>query len=112
MDLLIPQDEASDALLDADRGAVPELSFGAAQIGCGEAYVSRLSGTSLDPDVPLEGPADQLDQPVEPHPRAAADVDRLRDAARPGPRGPRKRRQDPVHAVRNIGVVALARPVA
>src|SRR5260370_41474037 len=56
------------------------------------------------------GLANQADQPVEPHARAAADVE---GNARAHGRavGPRYRTQDARHGVRNIGIVALTRTV-
>src|SRR2546427_4680049 len=120
MDLLVPAYEVADPLFDADPGPIIELPFGAPQIGRREAHVPRLVGVPLDSHGAPERPPDELDQAIQPHPRATANVDR--DGAptpptppaprAPGAGGPLHPRPDPVPAVRNIGIVPLARPVA
>src|SRR5881397_3356784 len=111
MNRLVPTDELPNAFLDPDRGPVPELALGAAQVRRGEADVARLVVTALDAHLAPQRLSDHLDQSVEPHPRPAADVDRLGDPRGPRPRGPVRGREDAIHAIRNIGIVALARPV-
>src|SRR5882762_2857372 len=112
MNGLVPANELPNAFLDPDRGPVPELALGAAQVRRGESYVARLVAVALDPHLAPQRPSDQLDQSVEPHTRPAADIDRLGEPPpRPRPAGPFHGGQDAVHAIRNIGIVALARPV-
>src|SRR5438046_334758 len=84
MDLLVPSYEVRDPLLDADLGPVVELAFRASQVGGRQPHVPRLVGVPLDAHASPHGPADQLDQPVQPHARAAADVS---GSARPPARG-------------------------
>src|SRR5438445_126765 len=76
-----------------------------------EPHTSRRLDVALDPHLTPQRPPDQLDQLVEPHARPAADVDRLGQPRRPRPGGPFPGGEDAVHAIRNIGIVALARPV-
>src|SRR2546430_9745318 len=108
---LVPTDELPNAFLESDRGAVPELALGTTQIRSREPHISRLVAVALDPHLTPQRPPDQLDQLVEPHARPAADVDRLGQPPPPRPRGPFHGGEDGVHAIRNIGIVALARPV-
>src|SRR5207253_3100489 len=110
MDRLVPADEESNPFLDADLGPEPELPAGAPQVGVREPHVPRLVAVALDPHRAAERASDQLDQPIQPHPGASADVDGLGDAAGPGTLGPGHGRQDPVDAIRHIGIVALVRP--
>src|ERR1051326_9282051 len=110
MHRLVPADEESNPFLYADLGPEPELPAGAPQVGVREPHVPRLIAVALDPHLAAERASDQLDQPIQPHPGAPADVDRLGDAPRPGTPGPGHGGQDPVDAIRNIGVVSLARP--
>src|SRR5207253_3804359 len=112
MDLLVPAHEVWDPLLDADLGPVVELALRAPQVGRRQPHVPRLVGVSLDAYAPPQGPPDQLDQPVQPHPRTATDVERFGAPARARTAGPLHGGKDAGHAVRNIGIVALARPVA
>src|SRR5882762_11216529 len=105
---LVPADELPNAFLDADRGAVRQLALGATQIRRGEPHVTGLVAVALDPDLAPQGPPDQLDQPVEAHPRPTTDIDRFGQPPRPGPGGPFHGGEDAVHAIRNIGIVALA----
>src|SRR5436189_258819 len=107
---LIPADELPNTFLDADRGVVPQRALGAPQVRRGKPHVTRLVAVALDPDLPPQRPPDQLDQPVEAHARPATDVDRLGEPLRPRPGGPFYGGEDAVHAIRNIGIVALARP--
>src|SRR2546430_1090845 len=89
MNPLVPADEESNPFLDADLGPEPELPAGAPQVGVREPHVPRLVAVALDPHLAAERARDELDQPVEPHPRTSADVDRLGDHARtPGGRIP------------------------
>src|SRR2546430_12503024 len=88
MDLLVPPDEVRDALLDADLGPVVELALGPPQVGGRQPHVPRLVRVPLDPHASPQGPSDQLDQPVQPHARAAADVERFGPSARAGTSGP------------------------
>src|SRR2546430_11488299 len=76
MDLLVPAYEVADPLFDADPGPIIELPFGAPQIGRREAHVPRLVGVPLDSHGAPERPPDELDQAIQPHPRATANVDR------------------------------------
>src|SRR5256884_8934611 len=108
---LVPTDELPDAFLESDRGAVPELARGTPEVGGGEPHVSRLVAVALDPHLTPQRSPDQLDQLVEPHARPAADVDRLGQPRRPRPGGPFHGGEDAVHTIRNIGIVARARPV-
>src|SRR5438067_7748527 len=108
---LVPTDELPNAFLDADRRAVRQLALSAPQVRRSQPHVTRLVAVALDPDLAPQGPPDQLDQSVEAHPRPAADVDRLGQPRRPAPAGPFHGGEDAVHAIRNIGIVALARPV-
>src|SRR6059058_6155555 len=108
---LVPTDELPNAFLESDRGAVPELALGTTQVRGREPHVSRLVAVALDPHLTPQRSPDQLDQVVEPHARPAADVDRLGQPRRPGPGGPFHGGEDAVHAIRNIGIVALARPL-
>src|SRR5438046_10748032 len=108
---LVPTDELPNAFLDADRGAVPELALGTTQVRGREPAGSRLVAVALDPHLTPQRSPDQLDQVVEPHARPAADVDRLGQPRRPRPGSPFHGGEDAVHAIRNIGIVALARPV-
>src|SRR5947199_3791603 len=115
MDLLVQAYELADPRCDADPGPIIDLPFGAPQIGRREAHVPRLVGVPLDSHGAPERPSDELDQAIQPHPRATANVDR--DGAPtpptpPPPRagGPLPRPQDPAPAVRNIGIVPLAPP--
>src|SRR2546422_3772438 len=110
MGRLVPADELPDAFLDADGGPVAELALGPAQIGGREMHVAGLVGRGLHDGLPTERAANQGEQPVESHPVAPTDVERL---APPCPAlGPIQRRHGAVHRVTNIGIVALARPVA
>src|SRR3989454_5317238 len=111
MNRLVPADELPNAFFDPDRGPVPELVLGAAQVRRREPYVSRLVVVSLDPHLTAQSPPDQRDQSVEPYARPAADVDRLGEPCRPRLGGPFHGGEDAVHAIRNIGIVALARPI-
>src|SRR5438552_5710742 len=76
MGRLVPADEVPDPFLDPDARPVAELRLGAAQVGGGEPHVPGLVGVALHLRRPAQGPPDQGDQPVEPHPRAAPDVNR------------------------------------
>src|SRR5204863_7800251 len=105
MDRLVPADEESNPFLDADLGPEPELPAGAPQVGVREPHVPRLVAVALDPHLAAERASDQLDQPIQPHPGASADVDRLGDAAGPGTPGPGHGRQAPVDPIRNKGTV-------
>src|ERR1700704_1575342 len=111
MGRLVPANELPNAFLDSDGGAVPELALSAAQVRRREPYVARLVAVTLDPYVAPQRPSDQLDQPVEPHARPATDIDRLGEPRGPRPASPLHGGQDAVHAIRNIGIVTLARPV-
>src|SRR2546430_8863829 len=74
MDRLVPADEESNPFLDADLGPEPELPAGAPQVGVREPHVPRLVTVALDPHLAAERASDQLDQPIQPHPGASADV--------------------------------------
>src|SRR5438093_7606881 len=111
MHRLVPTDELSNAFLDPDGGPVPELTLGAAQVRRGESNVARLVVTALDPHLAPQRLSDQLDQAVEPHALPAADVDRLGQPRGPRSGSPLHGGEDAIHAIRNIGIVALARPV-
>src|SRR3989442_920973 len=111
MDRLIPANEFPNAFLDADGGPVPELTLGAAQVRRGQPHVAGLLAVALDPHLAPQRPSDQLDQAVEPHAPPAADIDGLGEPRRPRPGGPFHGGQDAIHAIRNIGIVALARPL-
>src|SRR5438445_10173689 len=104
MSRLVPADEEPDPFLDADFGPEAELLAGAPQVGIREPHVPRLVAVALDPHLAAERARDQLDQSIEPHPRAPTDVDRLGDPAGAGTLGPGHGRQDPVDAIRNIGI--------
>src|SRR3989442_10153594 len=108
---LIPADELPNTFLDADRGVVPQLALGAPQVRRGKPHVARLVAVALDPDLPPQRPPDQLDQPVEAHSCPATDVDRLGGALRPPPGGPFHGGDAGLHAIRNIGIVALPPPL-
>src|SRR5256885_17252352 len=112
MDLLVPPYEVRNPFLDADLGPVVELTLRPPQVGGRQPDVPRLVGVPLDPHATPQGPSDQLDQPVQPHARAAADVERFGPSAGARTSGPFHRGKNPGHAIRNIGIVALARPVA
>src|SRR5205807_9649379 len=109
MGRLVPADEEPNPFLDADLGPEAELPAGAPRAAIREPPVPRLVAVALDPHLAAERARDQLDQPIEPHPRAAADVDRLGRPAGTGTLGPGHGRQDAVNAIRNIGIVPLAR---
>src|SRR6266540_6474599 len=113
MNRLVPADELPNAFLDPDRGPVPELALGAAQVRRGKLDVARLVAVALDPDLAPQRLPDQVDQSVESHARPAADVDRFGEPppSRPRPGSPFHGGEDAVHAIRNIGIVALTRPV-
>src|SRR3989440_8154613 len=89
MDLLVPPYEVRDPFLDADLGPVVELTLRPPQVGGRQPDVPRLVGVPLDPHATPQGPSDQLDQPVQPHARAAADVERFGPSARARTSGPR-----------------------
>src|SRR5437879_9100872 len=118
MDLLVPAYEVADPLFDADPGPIIERPFGAPQIGRREAHVPRLVGVPLDSHGAPERPSDELDQAIQPHPRATANVDR--DGAPtpptppppppPGAGGPLPRPPAPVQTLRNMRIVPLAPP--
>src|SRR5439155_21047039 len=112
MGRLVPANEQSNTFLDPYRGPIAELAFRAPQVGRGEPHVPRLVAVAFDAHVLPQGPSDQVDQPVEPHALPAADVDGLGDPGCPRPAGPLHGGQDAIHAVRNIGIVPLARPIA
>src|SRR5207302_11280036 len=112
MGRLVPADEEPNPFLDADLGPEAELPAGAPQVGIREPHVPRLVAVALDPHLAAERARDQLDQPIKPHPRAAADVDRLGRPAGTGTLGPGPGRPAGLDAIRNIGIVPLARPVA
>src|SRR5438094_8002993 len=95
MDRLVPADEESNPFLDADLGPEPELPAGAPQVGVREPHVPRLVAVALDPHLAAELASDQLDRPIQPHPGASADADRLGDAAGPATPVPGARRQGP-----------------
>src|SRR5437667_10926834 len=108
---LVPADEMPNAFLDPDRGSVPQLALGAAQVRRGEPNVAGLVPVALDPHLAPQRPPDQLDQSVEPHAGPATNIDRLGEPRRPRPAGPFHGREDSGHTTRTIGIVALARPV-
>src|SRR2546421_4324041 len=110
MSLLEPADEASNPLLDAHLRAVAQLAPGTTQVGGGEPHVTGLVGTPLDAGFASQRLADEAQQTIEPYPFSAADVER-RARPRRRPRRPIQCRDGPRDRVRNIGVVALARPV-
>src|SRR2546421_3311009 len=89
MDLLVPPYEVRDPFLDANLGPVVELTLRPPQVGGRQPDVPRLVGVPLDPHATPQGPSDQLDQPVQPHARAAADVERFGPSARARTSGPR-----------------------
>src|SRR2546423_15570363 len=109
MGRLVPADEEPNPFLDADLGPEAELPGGAPQVRIREPHVPRLIAVALDAYLAAERARDQVDQPIEPHPRAAADVDRLGNAARARQLSPRQGRQDAVGAIRNISIVPPAR---
>src|SRR5256886_15532706 len=88
MNPLVPADEESNPFLDADLGPEPELPAGPPQVGVREPHVPRLVAVALDPHLAAERARDELDQPVEPHPRTSADVDPLADPPGARPRRP------------------------
>src|SRR2546422_9796654 len=110
MGRLVPADEVSDPFLDAYPRAVAELTFRTPQIGRRETPTARLPGAPLDPRVAMRRAGEQADQPVQPHPLAAPEVDR--DASGAAATSPVESGQDAIHRVTNIGVLALAGPVA
>src|SRR3989442_14653846 len=110
MGRLIPADEQTDALVDADDRPVAEDGGGAAQVGRGARHVPRLVSAPLDDGLAPQGGADQVDQPIEPDARPAADVKRLASAGGGGAR-PREGAPKPLHRGPYIGKVALARTV-
>src|SRR3989442_7010718 len=111
MGRLIPADEQTECVVDADDRPVAEDGGGAVQVGGGARHVPRLVSAPLDDGLAPQSGADQVDQPIEPDARPAADVKRLASAGGGGER-PREGAQNPVHSVTNIGIVALARTVA
>src|ERR1051325_12179489 len=111
MHRLVPADEESNPFFDADLGPEPELPAGAPQVGVREPHVPRLIAVALDPHLAAERASDQLDQPIQPHPGAPADVDRLGDGAGPGSLGPSHGGPDPRAPTRNIGLVPPARRI-
>src|SRR2546429_837012 len=107
MDLLVPPHEVWDPLLDADLRPVAELALRAPQVGRREPHVPRLVGVPLDPHAAPQGPSDQLDQPVQAHARAAADVERFGPSARAGTGDRKSTRLNSSHGYISYAVFCL-----
>src|SRR5438034_1922748 len=111
MNLLVPVYELADAFRDADARLEAQHASGVGQIGIGQPHVARLIGLALDARFLAERRGDERNQAVEAHAVAAAQIDCL-DRAGSRTSGPLERGEDTVHAVGNIGIVALARPIS
>ena len=81
------------------------------EIGIGQPDVPRLIRMALNASVLTQRRRDQSDEAIEPDPGAPAQVHRFDRSFRRA-RRPLQPRQNAVQRVGNIGIVALARPVA
>src|SRR5262245_29165144 len=109
MCLLEPADETRNPVFDLRRRTIAEQLARPADVGEGALHVAGLRRPALDAWRHAERVTDQRDEPVEPRRLGLAEVRDLERRAIAG--HPVAGRQDPLHDVVHIRVVALRGPV-